>query len=94
MFLRFSAKLHLKCKRKSTDAIGIVNVRDLLHAQTLAFVQLLLRAQNAIVEELLQFLIGVINAELLEGVFSKELCKRVLWRKSCCHFELSVKFAA
>ncbi len=50
------------------DAVLIVDVDDLLDAQTLLLVQRLLLLEDALVEELLQLLVAVVDAKLFETV--------------------------
>jgi hypothetical protein len=55
------------------NAILIVDVNDFLDAQTFLFVEKLLFFEDAQIEELLQFLVAVIDAKLLETVDGKVL---------------------
>ena len=50
------------------DAILIVDVDDLLDTKAFLFVEQLFFLEDALVEELLQFLVTVIDAELLKAV--------------------------
>jgi hypothetical protein len=50
----------------------IVDERDLRNTQTFAFVQLLFELEDHLVEELLQLLVAVVDAELLETVDGEE----------------------
>ncbi|TKR93102.1 hypothetical protein L596_007623 [Steinernema carpocapsae] len=55
-----------------TYAVLVVGVFDLGHIQTLFCVELLLLLQNPVVEELLELLVAVVNAELLERIQGEE----------------------
>lgn len=50
------------------DGVLVVCVLDLSHRQSFLLVQFLLLLQHAFVEELLQLLVAVVDAELLEAV--------------------------
>lgn len=50
------------------DTVLVVHVGDFSQAQTLLFVDALLFFENALVEELLQLFVAVVDAELLEAV--------------------------
>ena len=53
------------------DAILIVNIDDLLNAKPFLFVEQLFFLEDAFVEELLQFLVTVVDTELFEAVDGK-----------------------
>lgn len=56
-----------------TNAILIVAVADSRHIQMLVCIQLLLLLQDPIIEELLQLLVRVVDAKLLERIRLEEL---------------------
>lgn len=58
---------------EEVDAVLVVRVLYALHVQSLLLVELLLLLQDAVVEELLELLVAVVDAELLEGVDREEL---------------------
>ena len=49
-----------------TDAVLVIHEGDLLHPQPLLLIDQLLLLQDALVEELLQLFVAVVDAELLE----------------------------
>lgn len=53
------------------DAILIVNIDDLLNAKPFLFVEQLFFLEDAFIEELLQFLVTVVDTELFEAVDGK-----------------------
>lgn len=58
-----------------TDSVLVVDVVDLPDAQALLLVKGLLVLEDPLVEKLLQLLIAVVDAELLEAVHSEVLCR-------------------
>lgn len=60
---------------RHTDAVLIVDVRDFRNVQGLSSVKVLLVFQYPLVEELLELLVAVVYAELLEAVDLEVLCK-------------------
>ena len=53
------------------DAVLVVHKAHALHAEPFLLVELLLVLQDPLVEELLEFLVAVVDAELLETVLPK-----------------------
>lgn len=72
-------------QRENADGLGLDQLDDVLvvgeldlgHVQTFAPVQLLLVLQNVVVEELLQFLVAVVDAKLLKRVGLEVFCKAI-----------------
>ena len=60
--------------KRVTDAVLVVDVVDLLDVEPLLLVQRLLLLEDALVEELLQLLVAVVDAELLEAIHLEVLC--------------------
>lgn len=56
------------CNHFRTNAVLVVDELDFLDVESLLLVQTLLLLENALVEELLQLLVAVVDAELLKTV--------------------------
>ena len=67
-----------------TNTILVVNESDLRNIEPLTFVQLLFVLQDTLVEELLQLLVTVVDAELLEAVHLEVFCGREGFVVECC----------
>lgn len=58
---------------EQVDAVTVVIVLNVRNVEALVLVQVLFLFENAVVEELLQLLVTVVDAELFKGVVLEEL---------------------
>jgi hypothetical protein len=65
-----------RCKESLTDAITIVSVGNPRNVQALLCVQDLLILQHPLIEERLQLLIAVVDAELFKAVCWEVFCNK------------------